>query len=141
MSISPVFGYSAFVTQPLENTSRGWGRVNWGAARERVQNIYPQTRSTRFGSLEIPGSGPTGNYDIVFDFDADARLKSVEMAFHGVPSDTGFLELKQWLSDQFGSSTVSGAWQYTWSRGQTEIILARSQHLTVTYRKAANPPA
>ncbi len=141
MSISPIFGYSAFVTQPLENASRGWGRVNWGAARERVRNIYPQAQPTRFGSLKILGTDLAENYDIVFDFDEDERLKSVEMAFHGVPSDAHFIELERWLSDQFGPSTVSGAWQYTWNRGQTEIILARGHHLTVTYRKAASQPA
>ncbi len=141
MSIGPIFGNSAFVNQPLENASRGWDRVSWGAAKERVENIYPQAQPGRFGSLKIYGADVAENYDIVFAFDQDERLKSVELAFHGVPSDESFMELKRWLTDQFGPSTVSGAWEYSWRRGQTEIILKRGHNLTITYRKAASQPA
>ncbi len=141
MSIGPISGYSAFVSQPLENASRGWDRVSWGAAKTRVGNIYPQAQPGRFGSLKIMGADTVENYDIVFDFDQDERLKSVELAYHGVPSDESFIELKRWLTDQFGPSTVSGAWEYTFSRGQTEIILKRGHNLTITYQKAGSQPA
>lgn len=141
MSLSPIFGYASFVSQPQDFAFQGWGRVTWGMTRSRVQAIYPEAQPARFGSLKILGTDLSANYDINFAFDTDQRLKSVTLAFHGVPSDEDFIKLQRWLMDKYGEPKATGAWRYAWTRGQTDITLARGHNLTISHSRTAPTPA
>ena len=136
MSISPIFGYSSFVQQPQNFAYNGWGRVTWGMLKGRVQAIYPQAKPDQSGGLKILGSDLSEDYDLTFNFNSSQRLQSVDLTYHGVPSDADFMQLKNWLVDKFGQATSTGAWQYQWSQGQTRITLSRGHNLTITYSGA-----
>lgn len=137
MSVSPIFGYSNFMTANRGSDESGWDRTRWSMLKSRVEAFYPDAVGDKWGNLKIAGAGATQNYDINFKFDQDQRLSSVVLSFHGVPSDVDFKEINRLLVNRLGEPAIAGAWNYTWSAGRTDIALSRGQHLEITYSKAS----